>query len=67
MREHEVLEKIFRVYIGIYGLDKVMVGIHNAMCHGGIVDCTDKQLGKFYKHLDKALKVSKKMGNSDGN
>ena len=60
--EYEVLEKVFRTYIETYGLDKVMVGIHNAMCHGEVVDCTDKQLGKFYKHLDKASKVSRKMG-----
>jgi hypothetical protein len=58
----ESLERIFRKYIKQYGIGDVMVGIHNAMCHGEVVKCTDKQLGKFYKHLDKASKVSRKMG-----
>jgi len=61
--EHiDSLEKMFKKYIKQYGIGDVMIGIHNAMCHGEVVKCTDKQLGKFYKHLDKASKVSRKMG-----
>jgi hypothetical protein len=44
----------------------VLVGIHNAMCHGEILDhagimYSDDHLELFFKGMDKALKAAKQI------
>jgi len=44
----------------------LFVGIHNAFCHGEIfeecgIECSDKQLGELFEHIDALSKIAKKL------
>ena len=63
-REVEVVESVVRGFIkGGVTPHEFFVGIHNAFCHGEIleqcdIECSDKQLGKLFKHFDALIEIA---------
>lgn len=60
--EVELCEAVLRTLIREVGLDTTVTALHNACAHGDEFSCTEDELRRLFKRLDKLIAVTREIG-----